>query len=172
MTSAPSSPADVTLSVDVLVREHSAAMYRLAVSLVRDHALAEDVVQESMMKAWQALDSFRGDSSPRTWLLRITHNTAISALRKRRDDVTQPDRLPERPSTGSVEDSAVLQADAHEIWSALRKLDELSRTIVVLREVDQMSYDEIAAVLDLPVGTIRTRLFRARQQLSRTGGAS
>lgn len=164
---------DEVLTVDALVHEHSPAMYRLALSIVRDHSLAEDVVQDAMMKAWQALDTFRGDSSPRTWLLRITHNTAISALRKRRDDITPPEHLPERPSPhASVEERAVLQADAHEIWTALRKLDQLSRTIVVLREVDQMSYDEIAEVLDLPVGTVRTRLFRARQQLSRRGGAA
>ena len=158
----------VELTIEQLVVEHSAAMYRLALSIVRDHAFAEDVVQESMMKAWQALDGFRGDSSVRTWLLRITHNTAISALRKRRDDVMSPHDLPERPVTGSVEDAAVVQADAHEIWQALRTLDDTSRTIVVLREVDQMSYDEIAEVLELPVATVRTRLFRARQQLAKT----
>ena len=101
------------LTVDALVHEHSPAMYRLALSIVRDHSLAEDVVQEAMMKAWQALDNFRGDSSARTWLLRITHNTAISALRKRRDDITPPENLPERPSPhASVEERAVLQADA------------------------------------------------------------
>lgn len=142
-------------------------MYRVALSLMRDHSLAEDVVQESMMKAWQALDGFRGESSVKTWLLRITHNTAISALRKRRDDLMSPYELPEQATAGSVEDEAVIQADAHEIWRALRQLDELSRTIVVLREVDQMSYEEIADVLELPVGTVRTRLFRARQQLTK-----
>ena len=154
-------------TIDDLVTQHSASMYRVALSLMRDHSLAEDVVQESMMKAWQALDGFRGESSVKTWLLRITHNTAISALRKRRDDLMSPYELPEQATAGSVEDEAVIQADAHEIWRALRQLDELSRTIVVLREVDQMSYEEIADVLELPVGTVRTRLFRARQQLTK-----
>ncbi|MFM2070551.1 MAG: hypothetical protein RLZZ623_814 [Actinomycetota bacterium] len=153
------------LTIDELVTEHSAAMYRVALSMMRDHALAEDIVQESIMKAWQALGSFRGESSVKTWLLRITHNTAISALRKRRDDLMSPYELPDTPGRGSVEDDAVMQADAHQIWAALRRLDDLSRTIVVLREVDQMSYEEIAEILDLPVGTVRTRLFRARQQL-------
>lgn len=155
-------------AIDDLVVEHSPSMYRVALSLVRDHALAEDIVQESIMKAWQALDSFRGDSTVKTWLLRITHNTAISALRKRRDDLMSPYELPDLASTASLEDDAVIHADAHEIWAALRTLDELSRTILVLREVDQMSYEEIADVLELPVGTVRTRLFRARQQLTRT----
>ncbi|MEK7426225.1 MAG: sigma-70 family RNA polymerase sigma factor [Actinomycetota bacterium] len=160
------------LAIDDLVTEHSASMYRVALSLMRDHSLAEDIVQESIMKAWQALDGFRGESSVKTWLLRITHNTAISSLRKRRDDLMSPYELPDRPTTGSVEEDAVIQADAHEIWAALRTLDELSRTIVVLREVDQMSYEEIADVLDLPVGTVRTRLFRARQQLTKAAAPS
>jgi RNA polymerase sigma-70 factor, ECF subfamily len=165
----PGSTEGGVFRIEDLVRDHSAIMYRLAASIVHDHALAEDVVQESMMKAWQGLDSFRGDASPRTWLLRITHNTAISLLRKRRDDVTSPNDLPEIVSSGSVEESAVGSADAHEIWNALSKLDPMSRSIVVLREVDELSYEEIAEVLDTPVATVRTRLFRARQQLVRTG---
>jgi RNA polymerase sigma-70 factor, ECF subfamily len=164
------------LAIDDLVNEHSASMYRVALSIVRDHALAEDVVQESIMKAWQGLDTFRGDASVKTWMLRITHNTAISALRKRRDEPVSPADLPERPTGRSVEDDAVLRADAHQIWAALDRLDDVSRAIVVLREVDRMSYEEIAEVLDLPVGTVRTRLFRARQQLMRAkhefGGAA
>ena len=169
-TVAPSDTV-VTPTIDEIIREHSGAMYRVAVSVVRDHSLAEDVVQESVVKAWQALDTFRGDASIRTWLLRITHNTAISALRKRRDDVTAPDDLPERPVHTSVEESALLQADRDEIWQALRQLYPVSRAIVVLREVDRMAYEQIADVLDLPVATVRTRLFRARQQLVRTSSA-
>ncbi len=176
-TSAGNIPADPTTNDDArpgiedIIRDHSAGMYRVAVSVVHDHSLAEDVVQESVVKAWQALDSFRGDSSIRTWLLRITHNTAISALRKRREDVTAPSELPERPGQLSVEDSALLQADRDEIWAALSRLDPVGRTIVVLREVDRMSYEEIAEVLELPTATVRTRLFRARQQLIRTSSA-
>ena len=166
---APTAPTAPT--IEDIVREHSGAMYRVAISVVRDHSMAEDVVQESVVKAWQALDTFRGDATIRTWLLRITHNTAISALRKRRDDVTAPDDLPERPVHTSVEESALLQADRDEIWQALRQLDPVSRAIVVLREVDRMAYEQIADVLDLPVATVRTRLFRARQQLVRTSSA-
>lgn len=157
--------------IEDIIRDHSSAMFRVAVSVVHDHALAEDVVQESVVKAWQALDTFRGEASIRTWLLRITHNTAISALRKRRDDVTAPSELPERPGQISVEESALLQADRDEIWEALSRLDPVGRAIVVLREVDRMSYEEIAEVLDLPTATVRTRLFRARQQLVRTSSA-
>ncbi len=177
-TGAPPTAAGTTMladgarpGIEDIVRDHSAAMFRVAASVVHDHALAEDVVQESVVKAWQALDTFRGEASIRTWLLRITHNTAISALRKRRDDVTAPSELPERPGQTSVEESALLQADRDEIWEALSRLDPVGRAIVVLREVDRMSYEEIAEVLDLPIGTVRTRLFRARQQLVRTSSA-
>ncbi len=165
----PNAPARP--GIEDIIRDHSAAMYRVAASVVRDHALAEDVVQESVVKAWQALDTFRGDASIRTWLLRITHNTAISALRKRRDDVMAPSELPERPGQLTVEDAALLQADRDEIWVALSKLDPVGRAIIVLREVERMSYDEIADVLELPPATVRTRLFRARQQLVRTSSA-
>ena len=165
-TNAPARPG-----IEDIIRDHSAAMYRVAASVVRDHALAEDVVQESVVKAWQALDTFRGDASIRTWLLRITHNTAISALRKRRDDVTAPSELPERPGQLTVEDAALLQADRNEIWVALSQLDPVGRAIIVLREVERMSYEEIADVLELPAATVRTRLFRARQQLVRTSSA-
>ena len=163
--------AGTRLGIEDIVREHSGAMYRVAISVVHDHSLAEDVVQESVVKAWQALDTFRGEASVRTWLLRITHNTAISALRKRRDDVTAPSELPERPGNASVEESALLQADRDEIWQALSRLDPVGRAVVVLREVDRMSYEEISEVLDLPTATVRTRLFRARQQLVRTSAA-
>lgn len=168
----PSPDGDAPLpGIEDIVREHSHAMYRVAISVVHDHALAEDVVQESVVKAWQALSGFRGESSVRTWLLRITHNTAISALRKRRDDVLPPSDLPERAGHVSVEESALVQADRDEIWDALRRLDPVSRAIVVLREVDRMSYEEIAEVLDLATATVRTRLFRARQQLVRSSQA-
>ncbi len=175
--SARNEPADSTTTeqprpgIEEIIRDHSAAMYRVAASVVRDHSLAEDVVQESVVKAWQALDTFRGDASIRTWLLRITHNTAISAIRKRRDDVMAPSELPERPGHLTVEDAALLQADRDEIWEALSRLDPVGRAIIVLREVERMSYEEIAEVLDLPTGTVRTRLFRARQQLVRTSSA-
>jgi len=89
---ASSTTSEPRPGIEDIVGEHSGATYRVALSVVRDHALAEDVVQESVVKAWQALDSFRGDANVRTWLLRITHNTAISALRKRRDRAERPAR--------------------------------------------------------------------------------
>lgn len=151
-----------------LVVEHGDAVYRLALSIVRDSALAEDVAQDTMMKAWLALPTFRGDSSLKSWVMRIAHNTAISTLRTRRAAVTDPhdfpeeETLPERSIERRVESGTAMAA----FVEALDLLDELSRSIVVLREIEGMAYDDIADVLNVPLPTVKTRLLRARRRLS------
>lgn len=164
----PGTPVDLDEAeqLRLLVREYSAAIYRVALSIVRDSALAEDVTQDTLMKAWQALPGFRGESSLRSWVLRIAHNTAISTLRKRRDVLADPNTLPERETRGSVERDAQDRAVMAEFTQALEELDELSRSIVVLRELEHQSYEEIATTLDLPLPTVKTRLFRARRKLA------
>ena len=150
-----------------LVVEHSDAIFRLALSVVRDRALAEDVAQETLVKAWLALPTFRGDGSIRSWLLRITHNTAISTLRRRRAVVLDPQDLPERQNRveGSVESRVQGHVVMDEFVAALDTLDELSRSIVVLRELEGLSYEEISEVLAVPMPTVKTRLLRARRRL-------
>ena len=152
--------------LEELVREHLDAVYRVAFSVVRDSALAEDVAHDAILKAWHALPTFRADSSLRSWLLRITHNTAISTLRKRREDVRDPNLLPEHASASTTERDVIdrLSIDAFE--KALDQLDELSRSIVVLREIEGLSYDEIADILDVALPTVKTRLLRARRVLA------
>jgi RNA polymerase sigma-70 factor, ECF subfamily len=153
--------------IQTVIAEHSESMFRLAKSIVRDSALAEDVVQESVLKAWQAAATFRGESSLRSWVLRITHNTAISILRKRREDYREPDLVPELPDAlGQTDRQATGRLMVNDLWIAIGELDVVSRSIVVLREVEGLSYEEIAALLDLPLPTIKTRLFRARKTLS------
>ncbi len=151
-----------------LVVEHGDAVYRLAKSIVRDSALAEDVAQDTMLKAWLALPSFRGDSSLRSWVMRIAHNTAISTLRARRASVTDPNEMPEEQvgPHRSTERRVESESAMDEFVSALDLLDELSRSIVVLREIEGMAYEEIAAVLDVPLPTVKTRLLRSRRKLS------
>jgi RNA polymerase sigma-70 factor, ECF subfamily len=153
--------------VQTILRDHSESMFRLAKSIVRDNALAEDVVQESVLKAWQASESFRGDSSLRSWVLRITHNTAISLLRKRREDYREPDLVPEVPDAlGQTDRQVHGRLMVNDLWVAIGALDPVSRSITVLREVEGLSYEEIAELLDLPLPTVKTRLFRARKTLA------
>lgn len=150
-----------------LMVDHSDAVFRLAFSVVRDRALAEDVTQETMLKAWLALPSFRGESSLRGWIMRIAHNTAISTLRSRRALVSDPNEMPEAPVVveKSTERRVEGAAAVDDFVGALDLLDDLSRSIVVLRELEGMSYDEISRVLDVPLPTIKTRLLRARRFL-------
>ena len=150
-----------------LVIEHGDAIFRLALSVVKDRALAEDVAQETLVKAWLALPTFRGDSSLRGWVLRIAHNTAISTLRRRRAVVIDPLDMPEAPVAPerSVESRVLSGAAMDDFAAALDDLDELSRSVVVLRELDGLSYEEIAEVLEIPMPTVKTRLLRARRRL-------
>ncbi len=150
-----------------LVVDHGDAIYRLALSVVRDKSLAEDIAQETLIKAWLALPTFRGDSSLRGWVLRITHNTAISTIRRRRAVVIDPHDMPETPIKveRSVESRVQGGVVMDDFVEALDLLDELSRSIVVLRELEGLSYDEISDVLEVPLPTVKTRLLRARRKL-------
>ena len=150
-----------------LVVEHGDAIYRLALSVVRDPSLAEDIAQETLVKAWLALPTFRADASMRSWVLRIAHNTAISTVRRRRAVLIDPMDFPEEPTRPDRSVESRVQSDAvmSEFIDALDLLDDLSRSIVVLREVEGMAYDEIAEVLNVPMPTVKTRLLRARRKL-------
>jgi len=148
-----------------LIDAHADAVFRLAFGILHDRQLAEDIVQETMLRSWKALGRFRGDASERTWVLRIAHNAAIDALRRRRDLATDPHDFPDGTDHRDPADRATGMDSLAAVGRALAALDETSRSIVVLREVEGMSYQEIADALDVPVPTVKTRLLRARRTL-------
>ncbi len=148
-----------------LIDEHAEAVFRVANGILRNPSLAEDAVQETLIKAWQSLPRFRGDASLRSWVLRIAHNTAISMLRRRREAVTDPSALPDRAGGIDPARSSSALADLAVVRDALEHLDQLSRSIVVLREVEGLTYQEIADALGVAVPTVKTRLLRARRAL-------
>jgi RNA polymerase sigma-70 factor (ECF subfamily) len=152
--------------VRALVAEHGSAVYRLAVSIVRDQALAEDVTQETFIKAWQRRDTYRGEAPVRHWLLRIAHNVAVSTLRSLREEARDPRSLPD----GHAQPVAAAVESRIAIHEALAQLDPLSRSIVILREIEGLSYAEICEVLGVAMPTVKTRLFRARAALRKTMG--
>lgn len=171
-----SAPA-VTVGPEVLERllsDHGAAVYRLALSVLGDPTLAEDVVQETMLRAWQGLAGFRGEASLRTWVLRIAHNVAVTYGRKRRDRVADPTTMADIAdprASSNVEREVAGRISVSELWTAISELDELSRTVLVLREVEHLSYEEIADMVGVALPTVKTRLFRARRLLGqRLGG--
>ncbi len=149
----------------VLVDRHAAAVYRVALSVVHDPALADDVVQETMIKAWRRSPVGPGEEIPRNWLLKVARNTALSILRTRREDLHGPDTMPEGPAGAETVRTVEGRAQLEELWEAMRHLGEDARALIVLKEVDGLSYEEIATALDLPLPTVKTRLFRARKAL-------
>jgi RNA polymerase sigma-70 factor, ECF subfamily len=155
--------------IEELVAEFGPAMYRVAQSIVGERTMAEDVVQEALLRAWQHIGDYRGDAPLKNWVLRITHNCAVSALRRRREEVRDPMVMGEtEQAVGHIDTERTVagRAAMDGLWVALDTLDSVSRSIVVLREIERMTYEEIAEVLGLPLPTVKTRLFRARRTLS------
>lgn len=148
-----------------LVDEHAKAVYRVALSIVHDPALADDVVQETMIKAWRKSPVEPGQPIPRPWLLTVARNASISMLRTRREDLRGPETMPEGPNSAGVDRQVEGRAALAELMQALRRLDDDSRALIVMREVDGLSYEEIATALDVPLSTVKTRIFRARGAL-------
>jgi RNA polymerase sigma-70 factor (ECF subfamily) len=129
-----------------------------------DAALAEDVAQDAFVRVWSRLSEFRPDGNFRAWLMRITTNMAIDAVRRRRPQVDIEDLPLEAPEQGP-ESAAVSSERAGAVRAALMRLPVQSRTILVLREYQSLSYQEIADVLDVPLGTVKSRLSDARRRL-------
>jgi RNA polymerase sigma-70 factor (ECF subfamily) len=153
-----------------LVDRHGASLFRLAFLLVGNGADAEDVVQETLMGAFRHLNRFRGHSSVKTWLRAILTNQAAMQRRTRvrrkvvalLDEEGDSAALEEVPEAGS----AVEQTDARlDVQAVLSALSPEHRQVIVLREYEGMSYQEIAEVLGVPHGTVESRLFRAREHL-------
>lgn len=162
-TPEPPQPSEAQLRA--VVERHAASVYRVALTIVHDPALADDVVQETLLKAWRKAPVGDDGQIPKAWLMKVARNTAISLLRVRREDLHGPDTLPDDGGGIEIPRTVEGRAQLEELWEALRHLDEDARTLIVLKEVDALSYEEIAATLDLPLPTVKTRLFRARKQL-------
>ena len=161
-------------SFDVLVRRYQD---RLVHSL--EHALGSredacDAAQQAFVSAWSRLDSFRQDASFYSWLYRIAMNAAISGKRKQRLATTSLDKHVEvtgtPPVDGSIDANPGHQMESAErvrlVQQALQELAEEFRQPLVLKEMDGFSYEEIASILDIPIGTVRSRIFRARRELT------
>ena len=162
---------------DVLVLRYQHKVLKLVGRYVRDAMEAEDVTQEAFIKAYRALPAFRGDSAFYTWLYRIAINTAKNALvsSKRRpldydldlQDSSQQELHARLKDTATPEHLLLTEEIRATVNGAMAELPEDLRTAIVLREIDGLSYEEIAAAMDCPVGTVRSRIFRAREAIDR-----
>ncbi len=153
-----------------LVTKYQNRLFNSMVHFLRDETEAEDVVQESFVLAFTRLHKFRGNSSFYTWLYRIAVNTAISRRRKKRPRVSVDRDLGDGGKgiggAGPQPGDRLQESErAEQLHAALNRLGDEHRLILVLREMDGLSYEEISEILDAPVGTVRSRLHRARSQL-------
>jgi RNA polymerase sigma-70 factor (ECF subfamily) len=153
-----------------LVRKYQNRLYNSMVYFLRDETEAEDVVQESFVLSFTRLSRFRGSSSFYTWLYRIAVNTAISRRRKKRPQVSIERDLGSAAATrdddGPAPGDRLDESErADQLHAALDRLNDEHRLILVLREMDGLSYEQISEILETPVGTVRSRLHRARFRL-------
>lgn len=165
---------------ELLVIKYQRRLQRLIGRMVRDSDLVEDIAQEAFIRAYRALHQFRGDAQFYTWLYRIAVNTAKKFLLDLKRDrlvtetALQPDgdedetsRPGNEPSTDETPESVLAASEiAQAVNAAMEALPEDLRQAVTLREIEGLSYEDIAAAMDCPIGTVRSRIFRAREAIS------
>jgi RNA polymerase sigma-70 factor (ECF subfamily) len=161
----------------LLVTKYQRKLLRLISRLVRDPAEAEDVAQEAFIKAYRALPGFRGDSAFYTWLYRIGVNTAKNWLVANGRRAPTSTELDNEEAENYGESDLLRDVDTPErllmskqigdtVNAAMAELPEELRTAIALREIEGLSYEEIAQVMDCPIGTVRSRIFRAREAIA------
>ena len=157
---------------EALVQRHQHRLVHFARLMVSNPSDAEDVAQETLLRAYRSLGQFRGQSAFRTWLYQIATNVARTHLAKRRDrnEVQEPE--PEARTTGGARrepasaENLERRVIAHDqLRRALADLPDDWREAVVLRDIEGLDYKEIAELLDIPMGTVESRIFRGRQRL-------
>lgn len=164
---------------EALVKQHERAIYAAAVRLTGSHQDAEDLMQEAIVSAYLGFDKFELGTNFRAWVLRILRNTHINRYRKAQRSVStvEWENLGNEVAVGdsaalsaapSLEEQVLSQIPDEEILPALDALPEEFRAAVVMSDIHQFSYDEIARELDIPLGTVRSRIFRGRRRLRET----
>jgi len=153
-----------------LVLKYQDRLHHSVAGVIGSHDEALDVVQEAFVQAFTKLDSFRGGSAFYTWLYRIAWNTAITHRRRKRPTISM-DRLREDSGDELIDQAASPQEEVGRqeravlVQQAMSRVAEEFRAVLVLREIDGCCYETIAEILDLPIGTVRSRLHRARMML-------
>jgi RNA polymerase sigma-70 factor (ECF subfamily) len=155
-------------AIEDFVQSYQQDVYRLALSILDDSAEAEDATQDSLLAALRSLDSFRGASTLKTWLYSITVNVCRTRLQRHKtyDRLTKIlGGILRIRSTASVEENAVQSESDQSLWRAIHNMNEKHRIPIVLRYYHDLSVAEIANILEIPEGTVHSRLNTARKQL-------
>ena len=163
---------------DLLVLKYQSRVIATAFKFVKERSLAEDIAQEAFIKSYKSIESFREESSFYTWIYRITVNTAKNYLvsSKKRDEVVISDLslddsfYPEKLDVDSPQEILKASELRDLIFETLSSLGEETRTALSLREFDGLSYEQIAEIVQCPVGTVRSRIFRGRELIEEVVG--
>ena len=169
-----------TRAFEMLVVKYQRRLERLIGRMVRDADLVQDIAQESFIRAYRALPQFRGDSAFYTWLYRIAVNTAKKALVDLRRDIVIPEstlissddgeetsRAENELSDGETPEALLASKQiAAAVNAAIEALSEDLRQAITLREIEGLSYEEISEIMHCPIGTVRSRIFRAREAIA------
>jgi len=152
---------------EVVLPRYRERVYRLALSILRDSASAEDAAQDVFVRLWRALPGYNGSASLSTWIYAITRNTSISLLRKRRPHVSLDEPMGGEDGNVGLQLAAPVYDDSAvaSVEKLLQHLPERYRQAVTLFYMEDQSYDQTAAALDLPLGTVKALLHRARKRL-------
>jgi len=149
-----------------LVERYDRAVYHLAYRTLRDSEEARDVAQEAFFKAYRSLRTFRPGAKFSTWIFSIAYHACCDRLNRRKRYSNE--ELPERADSGAgPEQQAIAGDEARRLRAAIAQLPEKYRSVITLYHLQGSQYDEIAQVLEIPIGTVKTHLFRAKEQLRR-----
>jgi len=166
MSDAPKPDGGTVERFRTLMLPHLDAVYGFARWLTRDPLEAQDLAQEAMLRALRYFHAFRGEAA-RPWLLRIVRNTWIDLKARNRMEKLPLETLENRAADGPDPEQSALAGDRRrQIAAALAALPAEAREVLVLREIEDLSYKHIAGVLDLPIGTVMSRIARAREKLA------
>ncbi len=153
---------------ETLVERHQAVVYRVAARIVGNDE-ADDVVQDAFLRAFHRLSRFRGESPFRAWLLRIAHNAALDALGRRRasplDEADEPADQQDSSPSRTPADGLEVRERRDRLAAKLRLMQPRHRAVLVLRDLEGFSYEEIAEITESPLGSVKGRLHRARREL-------
>ena len=152
----------------ILVQRHQRRVFNLVFRTLQNYEEANEVTQDAFFSAWQGLPSFRGDARFSTWLYRIAYNCALKQLEQRKRDNAIQAAIQAEP-VDNDDDSVDAEIEAHDRQAIVREhlltLPAKYRVVLILRHLQEMTYEEMAEILTMPIGTIKTHLFRARNLL-------
>ncbi len=160
-----------------LISNYQIKIYHIAYHMLSNEQDAEDAAQEAMIKAYRYLGSFKEESGFYTWIYRITHNICLDMLRRRKRSLTHETDLVKKDQDGQEAELQIVDAKPqpeeqllrlqvqNEMQNAIAELKENYRVVLVMRDIEGMSYDDIATVLEISAGTVKSRLNRARENL-------